>query len=138
MSKVRTQIALASPAATVWAFVGPFGAVADWHPVIQRSEVSEDGKVRTLQMPDGSTSQERLITHDDAAMQYRYTLHGKSTLPVLDFQGTVTVQPFGERSLFTWEADFDVPKGVPEAQVVAILQRIFDAPKAGLAERFGA
>lgn len=137
MPKVRTQIALASPAASVWAFVGPFGALADWHPVIQRSDVDADGRVRTLHMPDGSTSQERLITHDDAAMQYRYTLHGKSSLPVLDFQGTVTVQPLGERSLFTWEADFDVPKGAPEAQVVAALQRIFDAVVPGLQQRFG-
>ena len=137
MARVRTQLTLNTPAAKVWAVVGPFKNLAEWHPVIQKSDVSPDGKVRTLQMPDGSTSQERLITHDDAAMQYRYTTHGASTLPVVDFQGSVTVVPIGERCLFTWEADFDAAKGAPEAQVIAILQRIFDAAAPGLKARFG-
>lgn len=138
MHRVKLQVSLASPAADVWKTVGPFGNFAKWHPMIQKSEVSGDGKIRTLTMPDGSTSQERLIGHDDNAMQYRYTMHGESSLPVTDFTGTVTAMALGERTLFTWEATFDVVPGAPADQVVGMLQqRIFDSAGPQLKELFG-
>lgn len=137
MANVRMQIALNTPADQVWAVCGPFQNLSEWHPMISRCDLSEDGKVRTLHLPDGSTGEERLLTHDDAAMQYRYTLHGKSTMPVENYTSIVTVSPFGERCLFTWEADFNVVKGAPEAQVVPMIQRIYDAAIPGLKQRFG-
>lgn len=137
MAKARMQIALNSPADQVWAVVGPFENLSQWHPMITKSEVSKDGKIRTLSLPDGSTSQERLITHDDKAMQYRYTLEGASAMPVKNYQSAVTVMALGERTLFTWEADFDVPAGPPEAQVTGMIQRIYDAAAPTLKERFG-
>jgi len=132
------QLALNTPADKVWSVCGPFENLSKWHPMITKCDLSADGKVRTLHLPDGSTSQERLINHDDAAMQYRYTLEGKSSMPVQNYVSIVTVQPFGERSLFTWEADFDIPAGAPEGQVVGMIQRIYDAAQPGLKELFGA
>ena len=70
-------------------------------------------------------------------MQYRYTLEGASAMPVKGYLSTVTAQPFGDRTQFTWEADFDVAPGAPEAQVIGMIQRIYDAAAPTLKAHFG-
>ncbi|PIE18266.1 MAG: hypothetical protein CSA66_04990 [Proteobacteria bacterium] len=137
MPNARMQVTLNADAADVWKVVGPFDAIQTWHPAIGKAELSKDGQRRTLHMPDGSTSVERIVTYDDAAMQYRYAIVDPGP-PLKDMLATFTVMSLGGKTVLTWEADFDAVPGAPVDKVKAMLEHIFGAAKPWLVERFGA
>jgi len=136
MPKVTMQAVLPAPADKVWAVVGPFDSPPKWHPAIQACTLSDDGKVRTMTFPDGSTGKDRLLEHDDAAKYYLYTTE-KTGLPVEVLNGKLILVPLGDRTLFTWEATFEPQPGAPADQIAAVVQQIMDAAAPKLQELFG-
>ncbi len=126
MPNARMQVVLNAPAAEVWTVVGAFDSIVTWHPAIGRSELSADGQQRTNQLPDGSESVEQLVTYDADAMQYRYKIVNLGP-PLLDFLATFTVMGLGEKTVLTWEADFDPVPGAPADKVKQMLEHIFGA-----------
>ncbi len=99
-----------SPAA-VWAVIGPFCAIKEWHPSIATcTEDGGDPPIRTLVTRDGKTTfVEPQIARNDVAHFYSYSFKS-SPFPVKRYAATISVVPRGETgSTVIWRGVY-VPK----------------------------
>ena len=78
---------------------------------------------------------ETLQLLDDANMTLEYSIDNEDApMPVSNYLGTVSVKKLADQQAeFTWSAVFE-PKGMPEAEVVAMLEGAFNALQASLVE----
>ena len=74
--------------------IGGFNALADWHPVVEESELESGGEIRNLTFVGGGEITERLDQHDDASRTYTYTI-ASSPLPVANCTATIKVKDEG-------------------------------------------
>lgn len=112
----------ASPAA-VWAKIGEWCAIKDWHPAIAACDAGKKG-FRTLTLKDGAKIVERLTKTGKYSYSYEIL---ESPLPIKNYQATLIAKPdsLGTTDL-TWTAKFD-PKGKSEAEAVGVIKGIFEA-----------
>ena len=134
----RSVVVHARPA-QVWAAVGPFCAIADWHPAI--ASCAMDGKTpptRTLVTREGpATFVERQIARDDAAHRYGYSFVA-SPLPVTGYTSTFKVEPSGPNDArVTWSGAYTPDPGQAEAAQTALVG-IYESGLAAIAGRFAA
>lgn len=124
----------AAPAA-VWAAIGDFCGIADWHPAVESCTLSEaDGvPVRTLALKGGGTIVEKQLAWDDAAMSYSYTIL-ESPLPVEGYVSTISVLPDGAGSRLLWTGAFKA-RGASDADAQAVIDGIYTAGMEGIAAR---
>ncbi|MEF2552460.1 SRPBCC family protein [Aurantimonas sp. A2-1-M11] len=132
----KTMETEAEPAA-VWAAVGDFCGIGEWHPAVTRCEQSEEGGKtrRTLTLGDGATLVEELVSRDDAAMTYTYRII-EGPLPVENYKSTITVTAAGKGSTISWNGTFDA-KGATDAEAGEVVGGIYDAGLQGIAEKAG-
>jgi hypothetical protein len=111
----------------VWAAVGDFCGIAQWHPAVAKCVQSEkDGATyRTLTLKDGAQLLEKLINFDKAAMTYSYTIE-EGPLPVANYKSTLSVKPKDKGSAILWTGTFDA-KGAPDADAVKTITGIYEA-----------
>jgi hypothetical protein len=124
-----------APPAKVWATIGDFCGIGQWHPAVERCTLSRrDGKpVRTLALKGGGTIVEEELRRDDAAMSYSYTIL-ESPLPVTGYESTLAVKPAGGGSAVSWTGRFTA-KGADDAAAKAAIQGIYDSGLAALATK---
>jgi ribosome-associated toxin RatA of RatAB toxin-antitoxin module len=62
MAKVSSTTELPVSAKTVWAVIGNFNALPDWHPAVEKSELKnkDGGTLRKLSLVGGGTIEEKL------------------------------------------------------------------------------
>jgi hypothetical protein len=93
----------------VWAAIGSFCAIADWHPAI--ASCGLDGKsppTRRLETKDHATFVELQTARNDARRFYSYRFVS-SPLPVSDYSSTLKVTPKGPGvSTVTWSGGYNV------------------------------
>jgi carbon monoxide dehydrogenase subunit G len=108
--KVVEEIAIAAPAAAVWARIRNFDALKDWHPAVAASPATQGnqaGSVRQLTLQGGGALTETLEGHDDPHMKYSYRAKDGGALPVTNYTSTLTVKPDGEtRCSVEWRGAF--------------------------------
>jgi hypothetical protein len=124
---------LYTPADRVWAQIGDFTNIAAWHPRVLEGRHSYEGTQKRRELDIGAESWlvERLEAHDDAAMQYQYSIVS-GPFPVREAEGTVWVHADTTGSCtVNWELRL-----VPESEdAVTAVQ---DFVRAGLEKlRFG-
>ncbi|MFB6842980.1 SRPBCC family protein [Streptomyces sp. NPDC056361] len=108
---VRSTVLAATPDA-VWAVIGDFGALAEWHPHLPPSSLEEGGDpevpgaVRVFAVDGRIVARERLLDRDAAARAYRYALLEPVVLPVRDYVGTLAVRPHPGGAEVTWSASY--------------------------------
>jgi mxaD protein len=108
--RLEESIKLAAEPAAVWALIGDFHQLAQWHPLVESSggEGSNDtGATRELKLAGGKLV-ERLDRHKDQAMRYGYrVLHENAqALPVSFYSATLSVRAAGEGSEVLWRGMF--------------------------------
>ncbi|TGA96625.1 SRPBCC family protein [Streptomyces sp. MZ04] len=132
MANTTASIEIHVPADRVWQLIGGFDALPDWLPYIPSSESSEGGRVRTLTSEDGGVIVERLLTFDDAARTYSYSIL-KAPFPATDYVATLKVHavPGKDTSRVEWSGVF-TPVGVGDDEVVALFHGIFSDGLAAL------
>ena len=110
----------ASPSA-VWAKIGEWCAIKDWHPAIAACDASRKG-FRTLTLKDGGKIVEKLIKTGPNSYSYDII---ESPLPVKNYAATLAAKAdsLGSTDL-TWTAKFDA-KGKPDSEAAAVIQGIF-------------
>jgi hypothetical protein len=123
MSKLRVERVLDCPADTVWALIGDFGGLHRWHPLVQRLDLSWEGRIRTLHFQDGSLMVERLETRNDPARRYIYAMVD-GALPLHDYRATLQVQSREGGCLVSWSAVFE-PLGVSPQAARGQLRRLY-------------
>jgi hypothetical protein len=115
--------------ASVWAKIGAFCAIQDWHPAIEKCvQTTENGKpVRVLSLKGGGTIKEQQT--DAGATDYTYKII-ESPLPVSNYEAniSVTAAKDNSHSIIEWGGTFD-GKGAKDEEVVKTIDGIY---KAGL------
>jgi uncharacterized protein YndB with AHSA1/START domain len=132
-AEVKESVEIAASPDKVWAAIGDFCGIANWHPVVAKCELSEDKKTRTLTTGDGAKLVEPLESWDDAAMSYTYRIQ-ESPLPVDNYVSTLKVTGSGEKSLVEWSSTFD-PKGASEDAAKQVMSGIYQAGFEGLRKK---
>lgn len=123
MATASATIDIPASADQVWQLIGGFNTLPDWLPFIPNSELSEGGRVRTLQTADGGVVVERLETFDNAGKTYSYSIL-QAPFPATDYLATIRVEAQGQGAKVTWSGRFTA-KGVTDEEVVALFSGIY-------------
>lgn len=133
--RIERMVELSAQRETVWALIGAFGAVADWHPLIAEAELTElDGDIyRQLSTTEGENFLERLIEEGDHFHRYS-TVEGN--LPISDHRSTLSCVAEAEGCRVFWSAYFE-PSAGDERLSDEIVAKFYEIGLAALVERFG-
>ncbi|WP_426205347.1 SRPBCC family protein [Pseudomonas sp. TWP3-1] len=123
MATASATIDIPASADQVWQLIGGFNTLPDWLPFIPKSELSEGGRVRSLQTADGAVVIERLQTFDNAGKTYSYSIE-QAPFPATDYLATIRVEAQGQGARVTWSGRFNA-KGVSDEEVVALFGGIY-------------
>jgi len=115
----------------LWKKIGTdFCGIANWHPAIEKCELSSDHKTRTLSLKGGGTIVEKLEKLDFKNRSYTYTIVS-GPLPVDNYHSTISVAPSGKGSVVTWKGKYDA-KGASDADAQKAIQGVYDGGLASL------
>ena len=118
-ASVDKSIDVNASAAKVWAMIGPFCSIKDWHPAI--GQCTESGTTRTLTTKDGKAQfVEQQTASNSKTMDYSYTIL-KSPLPIKDYASTLKVTAKGpDTSTVEWSSTYTPDQGKEAAAETAI------------------
>ena len=122
-SSAKTASKLSADA--VWSKIGDFCGISNWHPAVEKCELSADGKTRTLSLKGGGTIVEALVKMDAAGHSYTYSIVS-SPLPVANYTSTISVAADGAGSMMTWVGKYDA-KGASDAEAKKVIDGIYDS-----------
>ena len=134
MTKVSMNTKLNVSADEAWRLIGGFNTLPDWHPAVEKSELTEEGQTRTLSLAGGGTMVEKLEKMDDGSRTYTYSIVD-SPLPVANYHATIKVSGEGDDCTIEWTGEFD-PVGAEDEAVDAI-RGIYQAGLDNLNKMFG-
>ncbi|RVW08641.1 SRPBCC family protein [Prescottella agglutinans] len=121
-SLVRT-IVVAADADSVWAHIGNFGGLGEWHPAVPPAELEGDptqvGSIRSFSVEGRVVARELLVARDPEARSYSYQVLDPM-LPISDYVATLEVTPQGDKSEIRWSAEYK-----SEDDAVATVEQIF-------------
>lgn len=123
MTEVRVVQHLANPAEIVWAMVGDFGGLHRWHPKVRGTDLSWEGRIRTVHYVDGSRAVERLEARSDASRRYVYVVVN-GAVPVNNCRSTLHVRSNGHGSAVIWSCEFEA-LGDGESSAIEALHTLY-------------
>ena len=132
MAHVTRSIVLNAAPGDVWALIGGFQSLPDWHPAFESSAREDIGGVehRRLGLAGGGEILEKSLGAD--AMSYGYEIL-ESPLAITGYKSVVLVADAGGKAVVVWSSIFEpTADGMPEA-VAGVYQAGLDA----LAAKFG-
>jgi hypothetical protein len=92
----------------IWAVVGSFCAIKDWHPAAADCVETKEGDVtfRTITLKDGGVIKEKLTGTDGTSYTYEIV---ESPLPVKNYKSKLWLEVDDEpdRAVIFWQSDFD-------------------------------
>jgi carbon monoxide dehydrogenase subunit G len=107
--KVTERITIAAPPGVVWARIGNFDALKDWHPAVAESTAdkgNEEGSVRLVKLKNGGQLVESLENYNAGQMKYSYRAKDGGALPVTNYTSTISVVAEGQGSVVEWRGAF--------------------------------
>lgn len=128
--RVRRWVRLPAPAEEVWAVVGGFGSVADWHPAVIESPVFEmEGETcRHLKLSDGGLFLDALREAGPAS--YRYAvLDGPAALGEARGALSAVAEADGGCHVY-WSLDFEPLDPAADAIVAGLIESGLEALRA--------
>ena len=138
-AEVKKQVEAPGTPESVWAMVGDFCAIKDWHPAVAECEEFEEGgeTFRTLTLGDGGKIKERLTDSGDTSYSYEII---ESPLPVKSYSARFEVNKDDDENTveIEWEAKFDPADGVEEAKAVEVITGVFEAGVKSVREKAAA
>jgi hypothetical protein len=120
---VREVVEIKASPSAVWAKIGEWCAIKDWHPLIASCDASKKG-FRTLTLKDGGKIVEKLTKTGPNSYSYDIV---DGPLPVKNYSATLAAKAdsLGSTDL-TWSAKFDA-KGKSDADAAGVIKGIFTA-----------
>jgi hypothetical protein len=139
MPKVSLTQELPVRADDVWAAIGRFNAVAEWHPAVEKCETERagDDEIRHLSLLGGGSIVERLEKHDDRTRSYSYEILSPGPLPVRNYHATITVKDADIGCEIVWSSSFEA-EGADDDAATAAVRGIYEAGFETLRNLFGA
>lgn len=132
--RLERLVLLPAPQNKVWAAIGDFGAIADWHPLIATAEVTEiEGSTyRRLVSTDDEAFFERLIETGPHHVTYEVI---EGPLPVTDYRATLSCVAEDEGCRVFWSALF-TPADDAGRLSEGIVGKFYEIGLRALRERF--
>ncbi|MEX2126686.1 MAG: SRPBCC family protein [Xanthobacteraceae bacterium] len=122
---VTKTLELPVSAEDVWEVVGDYNGLARWNAGVARSDLTNEGKRRTLTLKVGGSVVEDLVDYDWRGRRYTYSIV-ESAIPVTRHKATISVIERGPNmSTVHWTCEFQ-PKGVDVPTVAGIFTGIFE------------
>ncbi len=134
MTKISLSTHLNVSADEAWKMIGGFNTLPDWHPAIEKSELTEEGQTRTLSLAGGGSIVEKLEKLDDDARTYTYSIVD-SPLPLANYVSTIVVHDTDNGCTVDWSGEFD-PLGA-ESEASDIVNGVYQAGLDNLKKMFG-
>lgn len=130
------MVSLPADRDAVWAAIGGFAHIAEWHPLIARAELTEiDGETyRHLTSIDGELFLERLIESGPHHLTYEMV---DGPLPVADHRATFSVVAEPGGCHVYWSAYFE-PTGSDAHLADEIVGTFYEIGLGAIRDRFGA
>lgn len=137
MAKVHETVLLNGSVDEVWAAIGGFNDLPEWHPGVASSTLEEGGRVRRLQLANGASLLERLHSFSERERSYSYSIE-QGPLPVSRYRSLLHVREpaSGGGCRVEWSGEF-AADGVSEAEAIGLITGIYRAGLDRLGERFG-
>jgi len=131
--RIQLWIELPAKADTVWAEIGDFGAIAEWHPDVVSAEIVEiEGDTyRHLRLAEGVLALERLVKTGERFYTSEIV---ESPLPMENHRATLSCVPEKEGCRVFWSAVFDPLDPI----VDEIIEGFFETGLEALRQRYGA
>lgn len=117
----------------VWAKVGDFCGIGNWHPAVAKCVLSHGNKIRTLSLKGGGTIVERLLKWDKSGHSYSYHIVS-SPLPIKDYYSTISVKAAGGSTEVDWKGHYKAVKGTTDDAAKKIIDGIYKAGVDSLAK----
>lgn len=124
--EVSEEATLPGEPAEVWARMGAFCAIADWHPAVASCEEEErDGAViRTLALEGGGALVEERL--EEGGAHYAYAIL-EGPLPVADYRSEVVAEADGDGGTrLVWSGAF-AAEGATAEEAEAVIRGIYRA-----------
>ena len=131
---VTKSIEISAAPAEVWAASArDFCGISQFHPAVEKCELSNGGKTRVLWLKGGGTLLEQQ-TGITASKRYSYEII-TSPLPVADYKSTFSVEGNGKNSTVTWTGSF-MAKGASDAEAEKAIDEIYSSGLEALKAKF--
>ncbi|WP_425403620.1 SRPBCC family protein [Hwanghaeella sp.] len=132
MAQITRSVSVKASPETVWAVIGGFQALPEWHPAAEGSakEMVDGVEHRRLSLAGGGEILEKALGSD--GMSYGYEIV-ESPLPVKNYRSILSVVGTDQGSVVVWSSTFD-PLAETASGVVA---GIYEAGLGTLTSRFG-
>ena len=133
--QVRKTLEIPLGLSEVWAQMGDFCAIGDWHPVVAECAlVEEDGAThRMLTLGDGGLIQE--LRTGAEANSYSYNIV-TGPLPVKDYSATFMAAGDDSNTTITWTATFFAQDGTSDDEALNVISNaVFDAGLAAIRDK---
>jgi len=133
--RLRRMVSLNAPPERVWAEIGGFASIADWHPMIDSVELTEieGDPYRHLRMADGELFFERLI--ETGPHHYSYEVVD-GPFPVSDYRATLSVVAETGGCHVFWSARF-IPAESATHLPDEMVAKFYEIGLEELARRYG-
>jgi hypothetical protein len=134
--QVRRMVSLPAARDAIWAAIGGFDRIAEWHPLIASAELTEiEGDIyRHLRTTDGELFLERLIEQGPHHVTYSTT---DGPLPITDHRATLSCVAEAGGCHVHWSAYF-IPTGPNEHMAAQIVGAFYEIGLRAIADRFEA
>ena len=144
MARVYVSSIIGAPVAQVWERVRDFNGLPDWHPLIARSRIEDDGPsdrvgcIRHFTLVDGATIREQLLGLSDYDLFCTYSIL-ESPMGVENYVATLRLTPVtvNDRTFAEWSAEFDCDPARESELVAQIGNDVFQGGFDALNEHFG-
>ncbi len=113
-----------APVAQVWAKIGGWCAIKDWHPAVAKCDEMREGDElrRVLTLGDGGQIKELLTGENETS--YSYIIES-GVLPVQNYKSTISVAKAGEgKTKVTWTGSFN-GKGKTDKEAAEIMSGVY-------------
>lgn len=142
MVRAAASGAVNAPADRVWAYVGPFGRLAEFDPGVEKGVLEQGGRQRRLYMHGGGEIVERLLEYDHEGHRYRWMIAAVigAPFPVVNYTASISVKDKdpGRSCIFEMAASFDPAPGATAREVEELLSADFGNVLASVQKKFGA
>ena len=132
MAQITRSVSINASPETVWALIGGFQALPDWHPAAEGSakEMVDGVEHRRLSLAGGGEMLEKALGSD--GMSYGYEIV-ESPLPVKNYRSILSAVGTGEGTVVVWSSTFDaLANTAPD-----VVAGIYEAGLKTLTSRFG-
>ena len=124
MAEVSVSRRFEVPGHEMWARIGGFGSLWEWHPAIATTEVFDGGRRRTNSVIDGGRVTETLLEQGDRHHTFRID---DGPLPFERLVATLRVRDQkGSACVVEWEATLEA-RDIPEPEAVEQARGFFQA-----------